>query len=195
MSNKLKQILGFEHYFISKDGNVYSNLERYGVYLRNEKRVQLKYRIGKIHKLKLYINKKSGYSYVGLSKNGKVSVKTIHRLVALAFIENILNKPFVCHKDGNPRNNNADNLYWGTRSENMFDAVKHGTHTDNRGEKNGQSKLKLKDVLQILEMSKIRKIKTTEILKLFPVKRVAINSIIRGVSWRHANLQFIRNIK
>jgi hypothetical protein len=34
-----------------------------------------------------------------------------------------------CHGDGDNANNRLGNLRWGTRSENMQDAVDHGTHT------------------------------------------------------------------
>lgn len=43
----------------------------------------------------------------------------IHRLVALAYIPNIDNKPEVNHIDGNKQNNNMSNLNWMTRSENQ----------------------------------------------------------------------------
>ena len=61
-----------------------------------------------------------GYHRVNLSF-GKVAKKfRVHRLVAEAFIENQLNKPFVNHKDGNKLNNCIENLEWCTSSENEY---------------------------------------------------------------------------
>jgi hypothetical protein len=31
------------------------------------------------------------------------------------------------HLDGDPANNHIDNLCWGTRSQNVYDAIRHGT--------------------------------------------------------------------
>lgn len=52
--------------------------------------------------------------------------KTIHRIVANAFITNSLNKPCINHIDGNKTNNRADNLEWCTNSENMKHAIRNG---------------------------------------------------------------------
>lgn len=49
-----------------------------------------------------------------------------HRLVALHFIENPEKKPFVCHKNSIPYDNRADNLYWGTPTENLMDFLRLG---------------------------------------------------------------------
>jgi hypothetical protein len=43
--------------------------------------------------------------------------KYVHQLVAIAFIPNPLNYPFVVHKDSNTLNNYKDNLMWGTYSD------------------------------------------------------------------------------
>jgi hypothetical protein len=60
-----------------------------------------------------------GYYCVGLS-NIKTKSFSVHRLVALTFIENIENKPEVNHKDKNKLNNILSNLEWVTIKENSM---------------------------------------------------------------------------
>lgn len=55
---------------------------------------------------------------VGLSKEGKVKSKQVHRLVAEAFL-GCTDELEVNHKDGNPLNNHIDNLECVSRSENI----------------------------------------------------------------------------
>jgi len=71
-------------------------------------------------KLKIDHNK-DGYCQVKLY-NPKPKTKTIHRLVALHFIENPENKREVNHKDGNKLNNCVNNLEWVTKKENKAHA-------------------------------------------------------------------------
>jgi hypothetical protein len=59
-----------------------------------------------------------GYSYVGLSLNGKTKSCVVHRLIALTFLEKIENKEHVNHKDKNRSNNNITNLEWCSPAEN-----------------------------------------------------------------------------
>ena len=69
---------------------------------------------------------KSGYMRIKLSKNGIRTRYLVHRLVALAFIENPDEKPYVNHKDGNKANNSVDNLEWCTSRENQVHAFATG---------------------------------------------------------------------
>jgi NUMOD4 motif. len=70
----------------------------------------------------------SGHLWVKLSRDGSSQHGKVHRLVLIAFAGP---PPAGCealHGDGNPANNLLSNLRWGTRSENLLDAVRHGTH-------------------------------------------------------------------
>lgn len=60
-----------------------------------------------------------GYEKVSFTSNGEKYYYTVHRLVAITFIPNPLNKPQVNHKDGNKLNNKVINLEWNTASENI----------------------------------------------------------------------------
>ena len=73
-----------------------------------------------------------GYLIVVLHRGGKGKNRSIHRLVAEAFIGPASSELFVRHKDGTRDNNRLDNLEYGTHSDNMLDSVKHGTHINAR---------------------------------------------------------------
>lgn len=59
-----------------------------------------------------------GYYIIGLNKDGIKKNLKVHRLVALTFIPNPNNLPFVNHKDENKLNNNVNNLEWCTQEYN-----------------------------------------------------------------------------
>lgn len=67
-----------------------------------------------------------GYEVVTLSNNCKRKSYLVHRLVAMAFIDNPLKKETVNHIDGNKLNNNVENLEWATRKEQIVHAMKEG---------------------------------------------------------------------
>ena len=67
-----------------------------------------------------------GYVRVYLTKGQKTKYIPVHRLVAIAFIDNPMNKPQVNHIDGDKTNNNVSNLEWVTNSENVRHAYKMG---------------------------------------------------------------------
>lgn len=77
-------------------------------------------------KLKGYVNN-NGYKCVDLYDiNSKRHKLIVHRLVAITFLDNPLNKATVNHIDGVKLNNAVDNLEWATYSENILHARKTG---------------------------------------------------------------------
>lgn len=92
-----KIIEEFEDYKVSNFGDIYS------------------IRSGKL--LKLLLNP-SGYLIVVLCKEGKCTSKTVHRLVAKAFIPNLDNLPIVDHINKDKKDNKISNLRWSSVSTN-----------------------------------------------------------------------------
>lgn len=66
-----------------------------------------------------------GYMEISVGARPQTRLK-VHRLVAMAFLDNPENKPQVNHIDGNKKNNDVSNLEWATARENVQHAIKHG---------------------------------------------------------------------
>ena len=64
-----------------------------------------------------------GYRDVCLSKNNQHKLYKVHRIVACAFIKNILLKPYINHKNGITNDNRLDNLEWCTQKENVLHGI------------------------------------------------------------------------
>ena len=107
MTEEWRKIPEYENYEVSSLGNV-----RRGV---------------RVLKPILYTN-----NYYCIQLPNRVN-KTIHRLVALVFIPNPDNKPYVDHISGNKLDNRLENLRWVTQSENRLNP--------NTPQKTGISKL------------------------------------------------------
>lgn len=86
---------------------------------------------GKPIKLK---NNGSNYLFATLCREGKRANKYVHRLLAICFIPMEEAKPFVNHIDGNPQNNNLENLEWVSHSENVKHAYEIGLNTNQKGQ-------------------------------------------------------------
>jgi hypothetical protein len=60
---------------------------------------------------------------------GRGNSQCVHKLVLLTFVGVAPDKHECRHLNGDPADNRLENLCWGTRSENIKDAVRHGTWT------------------------------------------------------------------
>ncbi len=68
-----------------------------------------------------------GHFRVTLAKNGTHKRYFVHVLVLLTFVGPCPSGFEACHNDGDPSNNNLNNVRWDSHSNNMFDAVSHNT--------------------------------------------------------------------
>ncbi|WP_243143542.1 HNH endonuclease signature motif containing protein [Pseudobutyrivibrio xylanivorans] len=83
------------------------------------------YKSGKKKQLKPTLDSKQRYYAITLcSQSGNHKKFLIHRLVALAFIPNPNDYGEVNHIDGNPQNNNVENLEWCDRKHNLAESYK-----------------------------------------------------------------------
>ena len=102
----------------------------------------------------------NGYHQIFLSKNGVRTLTRVHRIVAMAFLANVENKPFVNHINGIKTDNNVLNLEWVTCSENGKHAFATGlNHTTDKVRKavsqNAKAFRKL-NVEQVRELRNLR---------------------------------------
>jgi hypothetical protein len=106
----------------------------------------------------------------------------VHRLVCEAFNGPQPDSCEVCHNDGNRLNNTAANLRWGSRSENMFDAVQHGTHFASRGSSHPKAKL----TEQIAEEARLRYANGESgraLAREFGITSANMSRLLRGETW------------
>lgn len=119
MREEWREIPGYPHYEISNLGEIRST-DKY------QKRFNGKVTCNFIvrgRKLKPSITD-FGYKRVTLYVDKKPIRVCIHKLVALAFLDNPENKPQVNHINGNKLDNRLENLEWCTCSENVIHAFK-----------------------------------------------------------------------
>lgn len=130
--------------------------------------------------LKTFTNKK-GYYRVGLVKNRKQIKYFVHRLVAIAFIPNPENKPYINHKDETPYNNNVNNLEWVTPKENS----NYGTLIE-RSAKSHSKPIKFiyrDDTYEVWESQ-------TALAREFKIEKSGINMVLKGRIKAYHGLRF-----
>lgn len=135
------------------------------------------------------INNTKKYCRICIKYNNDLLItKSVHRLVAIAFIDNSENKPQVNHIDGNKMNNFYTNLEWVTNQENMNHRYqKLKLFKTKRGSKCNLSKLKEQDMYVIAKRIK-NKEKLKKIAKDFGVAPTTISEFKAGRSWNHLGL-------
>lgn len=124
----------------------------------------------------------NGYECYTLYNEVEIFRTTGHRLVGIYFIPNPENKPCVCHKDDDRRNNRKDNLFWGTHKENSQDMVKKMRVA--HGERSPSTKFNESDITEIKRLRKLGAT-CTFIASKYGVERSTIKYIVRGKTWKY----------
>jgi hypothetical protein len=123
-----------------------------------------------------------GYVVVDAKKGGKWAPRTVHRLVAAAFIR----KPegpweVTRHLDNDRRNNSASNLRLGSPADNSLDAVQAGR--TRKGSAHPNSRLTEADVEAIRHAIGM-KVRYRIIAEHFGITPSTVCDIHRGRTWR-----------
>lgn len=177
MTEEWKEIEGYNDYSVSTLGRVARTKPRFH---RSGKRINDT--LPRI--LKNGVSKK-GYSKVTLCKNGETKQFWVARLMGLTFLEKPENfkNMFVAHNDGNPKNNNIENIRWATPKENTADKKKHGTYIF--GDKVHTAKINKEIAYKIREDAKCLKQygRNVYLAKKYGVSISIIKSVLYGHRW------------
>jgi hypothetical protein len=103
-------VAGWPNYEVCSDGRV-----------RSRTRLLRPQRVGKK-------GNHPGYYAVRLYNSGRSKNIPVHVLVLEAFVGPRPTGRLALHKNDNPQNNELENLYWGTPSQNVHDQVNNGNH-------------------------------------------------------------------
>lgn len=169
IKEKWKDIIGYEGiYQISSHGSIKS----------------LKYKKERI--LKPFLDT-CGYLSIDLCNHCIEDYRRIHRLVAEAFIPQIVGKNYVNHKDGNKANNNVNNLEWCTASENVTHAYKNGLVSKHPTHQNQPNQISILEVYTNIFYFSIR-----ECARQLGINRDTIRkSLILGIPVKNNTMKFI----
>lgn len=175
-----KDIPGYPNYQVSSIGRfrVGDRYVRHGAHRRPEFKKQTLLKIG----VDPY-----GYPYCSIRSeltNNKCKRIFVHRLVAMAFVPNPENLPFVNHINGIKADNRPENLEWCTSKQNLAHARRVGLLIPPVGERSSGAKLKSGDIIKIRKM---RQLGTTlkSIGHTFGVHENTIASVVNCRTWKH----------
>src|SRR5699024_1594131 len=153
------------------------------------------YKVSNMGRIKSFKHEKDGrllspkfngnYNQIRLCKDGVCNIFSIHRLVAIHFVENPLNKDQVNHIDGNKTNNFYKNLEWATHSENGLHAYETNLRVSQKGEVHGRSRLTEKEVLSIYFLAHTGKFEQKKIAEMFNIHLATVSDIKLKKRWKH----------
>ncbi len=141
-----------------------------------------------------------GYGTITINKNSYYSHRVSWTLENGKIPKNLM----VLHHCDNRKCINPNHLFLGTNEDNVRDMIEKGRQQNYsnmakgnangarkypeklaRGEKNGSSKLKEYQVLEICRLNKETKISMMKLAKIYGVSDVTISKILKGETWKN----------
>lgn len=126
-------------------------------------------------------DKKHGYIHCALSKNGKLTTRTVHRLVMETFVPNPDNLPQVNHIDGDKSNNKISNLEWSSSSHNIRHALENKLRIPPVGEMTHKAILTEEIVINIRKL-RASGVKLRELSEMYNCDISTINGVVYNVN-------------
>ena len=124
----------------------------------------------------------NGYYRVALYSGKKPTNHSIHVLVANSFIENPNNKSQVNHRNGDKKDNRAENLEWVTPSENIKHAYKNNLISNYKGQDNHRAKL-TNEIVEECKKLHSNGLSTYKIAKIYNVSQSVIWKAVTNRSY------------
>ena len=163
-----RSVKGFDDYEVSNKGRIRS----------------IKYRKPFIHKERLNMD---GYVKATFRKNGKAYDRRVHRVVALAFIDNPDNLETVNHINGVKTDNRVENLEWMNRTEQLQHAYDLGLKVAPRGIESCNASFTEEEVRYIRKVCKkgSRKLGTSALARQFNVHDTTIGDVVNFKTYKN----------
>ena len=166
MQEKIINLYGI-NYLVREDGKIYSTCK----FDDSGNPIEIKQRL----------NPDGYYTItVGLTHNRRT--RTVHKIVADAFIPTTDKTLEVDHKDDNRLNNHLSNLQWISHAQNVSKIPFERKSACRKGSKNGRAKLNEQDAEIIRKMYKDG-MTIMEIAKRFERGWTTISHVIKGETW------------
>jgi hypothetical protein len=162
----LKPVPGWDGYFVSDTGDVWSH------------------KGSAPRKLRPWTTP-AGHLSIAFSRRNPAKTRTylVHAVVLLAFVGPRPLGLEACHSDGDPANNALRNLRWDTRRSNVHDAIRHQTF--HRGERCSHAKLTESEVLAMRAEYVKGRNGYKRLGRKYGVKWTTACAIVTRRTWKH----------